>query len=66
MNARFDVVERWPELFELVTPEQRKAVTSALVAGWHEGWQPNRKDVADLIDYARGAITMDEYKARSL
>jgi len=27
MNVRFDVVERWPELFELVTPEQRKALS---------------------------------------
>lgn len=66
MNVRFDVVDRWPELFELLTPEQHQAVARSLAAGWHEGWQPNPKDVADLIDYTRGAITLDEYKARSL
>lgn len=66
MNARFDVAERWPELFEPLTPAQREGVTRALAAGLHEGWQPQREDVADLADYARGAITFDEYQARSL
>lgn len=66
MNARFDVAERWPELFEPLTPEQRKGITRALAAGRHEGWQPNREDVADLADYARGAITFEEYQTRSL
>ena len=66
MNERLDVAEKWPELFAPLTPEQREAVTRSLAAGWHEGWQPNRRDVADLTDYARGAITMDEYNARSL
>jgi len=38
----------------------------SLAAGWHEGWTPTREDVADLADYARGVLTMDEYQARSL
>ncbi len=61
----FDVEARWPELFAQLDAEQRRAVVQSLAAGWHEGWEPNREDVADLIDYARGALTFDEYQARS-
>lgn len=61
----FDVETRWPELFTQLDAEQRRAVVRSLAAGWHEGWEPNREDVADLIDYTRGALTFDEYQARS-
>ena len=61
----FDVETRWPELFAQLDAEQRRAVVRSLAAGWHEGWEPNREDVADLIDYTRGALTFDEYQARS-
>ena len=65
MNERFDIVERWPELFAPLTSEQRQAVVRALAGGWHEGWTPNREDVADLTEYASGAITFAEFEARS-
>lgn len=45
MNERFDIVERWPELFSPLTQAQRDAVVRALAGGWHEGWNPNREDV---------------------
>ena len=65
-NKPLDLESRWPELFAQLDAEQQRAVVQMLAAGWHEGWDPNREDVADLIDYTRGAITMDEYEARSL
>lgn len=65
MTELKSAVAQWPELFTGLTDEQRRAVMNALAGSWHEGWKPNREDVADLTDYARGAITMDEYKARS-
>lgn len=64
-TQRFDLDERWPELFEPLTPEQRRRVVNVLAGVWHESWQPNRDDVADLADYVRGAITFDKYQARS-
>ena len=61
----FDVEARWPELFDQLDADKRRAVVRSLAAGWHEGWEPNREDVADLADYVRGAITFDEYQERS-
>lgn len=65
-NHETSFEDLWPELFKTLTDRQRDAVVRSLTAGWHEGWTPNREDVADLADYARGAIDMDEYKRRSL
>lgn len=64
-NKPLDLESRWPELFAPLDAEQRRTVVRTLAAGWHEGWEPNREDVADLADYARGAITFDEYQERS-
>ena len=66
MNDETSFEDLWPELFEVLTDRQRDTVVRSLAAGWHEGWVPNREDVADLADYARGAIDMEEYKRRSL
>lgn len=66
MNNETSLEDRFPELFETLTDRQRDTVMRSLTEGWHEGWIPNSEDVADLVDYARGAIDMDEYKRRSL
>lgn len=61
----FEVETLWPELFAPLDDAQRTAVLRSLAAGWHEGWEPNREDVADLADYARGVMTFEEYQKRS-
>lgn len=64
MAQRFHVEEQWPELFDVLTEEQRHSVVATLIAGWHEGWEPTREDVENLSDFSRGAITGDEYSCR--
>lgn len=64
MNDRFDIEERWPELFEGLDERQRWAVRQALASAWHEGWVPNRDDVKNIADEARGDISFDEYLQR--
>lgn len=66
MAERWDVEERWPELFAQLDPTQRRSVVQSLAASWHEGWEPNREDVTDLVDVARGTITFEEYERRSV
>ena len=61
----FDIETRWPELFEGLSALDRRAVVQTLANGWHEGWVPNRPDVADLVDLTRGDIDRDEYRRRN-
>ncbi len=61
----FDVETRWPELFTQLDEAQRRGVVQSLASAWHEGWEPNREDVENLTDRARGAIDRDEYLRRS-
>ena len=63
-SERFDIQERWPELFVELDDVQRRAVVQSLAAAWHEGWTPNREDVENLTDEARGAISAEEYMRR--
>ena len=56
MTEYLDIEERWPELFEPLTAVQRESVVQAFADAWHEGWVPNREDVENLTDEARGAI----------
>lgn len=61
---KFDVEDRWPELFAELDGAQRRAVRQSLAAAWHEGWTPNREDVENLTDFVRGAIDEAEYDRR--
>ena len=60
-----DVVEQWPELFDGLDDVQRDAIRQAFAANWHEGWTPNREDVADLAAHTRGDIDLEEYMKRA-
>ncbi|RRD59674.1 antitoxin VbhA family protein [Leucobacter sp. OH1287] len=64
-TTEFNIEERWPELFEQLDDTQRRAVVHSLAAAWHEGWEPNREDVENLTDEARGAIDAAEYRRRA-
>lgn len=64
MEDHLDVEERWPELFAQLDDDERRAIVQTLAAGWHEGWEPNREDVENLTDLARGAIDDAEYMRR--
>ncbi|MCJ1712512.1 hypothetical protein MT344_15125 [Clavibacter michiganensis subsp. phaseoli] len=65
MAEKFDIEQRWPELFAQLDVTQRRAVVQSLASAWHEGWEPNREDVENLTDEARGAIDWDEYLRRA-
>ncbi|HEY9334938.1 MAG TPA: hypothetical protein VIQ79_10965 [Kribbella sp.] len=65
MAEQLDIEDRWPELFAPLDEEQRRAVLQSLANAWHEGWEPNREDVENLADRARGAIDQDEYLRRA-
>ena len=64
MDEGFDVEVRWPEMFAQFNAMQRRAVVQSLAVDWHEGWVPNREDVENLTDEARGAIDREEYMRR--
>lgn len=61
---RFDIEERWPELFVQLDDVQRSSVRQSLAAGWHEVFELTRDDVENLTEFARGAIDFDEYRRR--
>ena len=65
MATKFDIEDRWPELFVQLDDVQRNSVRQSLAAGWHEGFNPTREDVENLTDEARGAIDAEEYRRRA-
>ncbi|GAB2972785.1 antitoxin VbhA family protein [Frigoribacterium salinisoli] len=65
MDEPFDIEERWPKLFEELEARQRRAVVQSLASSWHEGWVPDREDVADLVAEATGEIDAEEYRRRT-
>jgi hypothetical protein len=56
---------RWPELFEPLDDEQKQRISDALANNRLEGWEPDRDDVADLIDRELGRIDAAEYVRRT-
>lgn len=60
-----DVVSMWPDLFEGMTEKRKNSIRQTFASSWHEGWEPNREDVADLVAHARGEIDTDEYMRRT-
>ncbi len=66
MGEYFDLPDRYPELFEPLTVEQRRNVVQPLASSWLEGDNPTREDVALLIDYELGRITAEEYDRQAL
>lgn len=55
MARRFQ--QMYPDLFVGLTEAQVHSINNALAASWHEGWTPNREDVADLIDMSRANLS---------
>ncbi|PVZ93269.1 antitoxin VbhA family protein [Amnibacterium flavum] len=60
----FDPEARWPDLFTPLSGDDRRSIVQALTAGWHEGWDPTRDDVANLVAKATGQIDQTEYLRR--
>lgn len=58
--------QRWPELFESLTDEQKQRVSDALSNNRLEGWEPQRDDVADLVAREAGRIDTAEYIRRTM
>ncbi|MFZ4843573.1 hypothetical protein [Mycetocola saprophilus] len=65
MSTQFDIQARWPELFASLDAVTTTHIINTLASGWHEGWEPNREDVKNLTDYARGTIDKAEYARRA-
>jgi hypothetical protein len=53
--------QRWPELLDGLTAEQRRAVTTAVADNVLEGWQPSRADVQALVDVVCGKTSTEDY-----
>lgn len=54
-------MQRWPELLDGLTAEQRRAVTTAVADNVLEGWQPSRADVQALVDVVCGKASTEDY-----
>lgn len=65
MAADFNIEARWPELFAGLDDRAREIVVDSFASSWHEGWVPNRDDVANLTDLVRGTIDEAEYDRRA-
>ncbi len=57
--------EQHPDLFAPLTATQVWAVEQTLANSRLEGWDPDRSEVADLIDYTLGKLTRAEYVSRA-
>lgn len=53
--------QRWPELLDGLTAEQRRAVITAVADNVLEGWRPSRADVQALVDVVIGKTSTEDY-----
>jgi hypothetical protein len=53
--------QRWPELLDGLTGEQRRAVSTAVADNVLEGWQPSREDIQALVDIVTGRTSTEDY-----
>lgn len=60
-----DLEEMFPDLFEHLTPDEARVIVQTWACQWHEGWVPNRADVADSIQVDRGLMTIDDAARRA-
>src|SRR5690606_6962038 len=65
MAEKFAGEQRWPGRCAKLDETQGQAGGQSLASAWHEGWVPNREDVENLTDEARGAIDAAEYRRRA-
>ncbi|WP_107661148.1 antitoxin VbhA family protein [Nocardia suismassiliense] len=56
---------QFPDLFEALDAQARKAIVSVLVGHSLEGLAPDRTFAANLIDWQTGRITEADYDARA-
>lgn len=54
-------MQRWPDLFDGLTVDERRVVINAVADNVLEGWQPGRADIEALIDVVRGKSTTRNY-----
>ncbi len=66
MGEYFDLPDRYPDLFEGLTEEQRRNVIDPLVSSWLDGYEHSREEIARLIDLELGRISWEEYRKQVL
>lgn len=54
-------LQRWPDLFDGLTAEQRRVVITAVANNVLEGWRPSRAEIQALVDVVCDRTTIEEY-----
>jgi hypothetical protein len=57
-------MQRWADLFEGLTSDERRAMIVAVADNVLEGWEPERADIEALVDVVRSKCTTAEYIER--
>jgi hypothetical protein len=65
MTDRLDLPAMFPDLFTDLTPGEQHMICQSWAIQWHEGWEPNREDVADSIQVHQGSMTREEFSRRA-
>jgi len=65
VKPALDLVEMFPDLFEGLDPEFTETLTNIWAMQWHEGWTPDREDLADFIAVHNGVMTREEASLRA-